>query len=220
MGAWGEGNFSNDVALDFLAEVSSMQDLRRPLDESVRRGLDNLDADLAAETLAAADLLASMLGRPAPDEPEHVATLLAKLEKPTADLLATAKTAASAILANSELADLWREDDFLPWESVINDLLARLSTETSYEAKPKPAMSKGGFVCSICEEIIPDGEIVRAEFGYLHMPGITMGRYFHRTCIVSNFESPHFDKTGEVTGSLKRQIKKYLRQKEKNQSQD
>ncbi len=211
MGAWGEGNFSNDVAMDFLDRLSSMACLRRPIDNAINNTSDQIEADLAAEALAAADLLACMIGRSAPDQPEQVAGLLEKLGKPPPDLLNDAKAATSRILSNSELADLWSEGDSESWASVIADLLERLSTETPYDSKSKPSPSKGGFICSICEDTIPDKEIVRAEFGYLSMPGVTMGRYFHRKCIVSNFEPPHFDKTGEVLGSLKRKIKRYLR---------
>ena len=218
MGAWAEGNFSNDVALDFVDNLKTIEQLFQPIKSAASSASDLIDADLAAEALAAADLVASLLGRPAPDEPEHAASVLAEFGAPSDELLASTRAAVSAVLTNSELAELWNEGDGAAWEHVIDDLLARLDKDTPYKSAPKPAPAKGGFICSICGDIIPQAEIVRVEFSYMNMPGTSMGRYFHRTCIESNFEPPHFDESGGVPGSLKRKIKRFLRQREKDQA--
>lgn len=128
MGTWGHGSFHNDDAADWLYE----------LDEG---GLDVVDAALQAATLggfltapegctalAAAEVVAAMRGRPAADLPEALhAWLRQRRAPPSAGLVARAQKAVAAVLADSELADLWRESGrFEAWDAVVRDLAARL----------------------------------------------------------------------------------------------
>ncbi|MFN7589071.1 MAG: DUF4259 domain-containing protein [Planctomycetota bacterium] len=128
MGTWGHGTFHNDDAADWLYE----------LDEG---GLDVVDAALQAATLcgflaapegctalAAAEVVAAMRGRPAADLPEALlAWLRQRRAPPSAGLVARAQKAVAAVLADSELADLWRESgQFEAWQVVVRDLAARL----------------------------------------------------------------------------------------------
>ena len=217
MGAWDTGNFSNDSALDFVAGISVVGDLQRAIEAVAASEEAEIDSDIATEALAAADILASMIGRPAPDQPDTIEKLVAKFGKPPTALLANARGAVGRIREKSELRDLWEEADSEEWIDVVSDLIERLDPDAEYTAKPAPAPIKGGFICSICDEIVPDDEMVRAEFGYALMPGVTMGRYFHRQCVETNFEPPFYDEKGEMRGALKKKIKKFLAKKDKRQ---
>lgn len=210
MGAWNPGNFSNDTALDFVFSIASIDDLKHPMDSVVSGSLTCIDADLACEALAAADLLAAMLGRPATDLPVETERLLSKFRMPSKELLSLARAAADGVLETSELADLWNEEDGQAWKDIIGDLIQRLDFDTPYESQKRETIDEGGFVCSVCEEIIPDSAKINVEIGFPDMPEITMGSYFHRSCIEVNFKPPHFSKQGNVMDSLKKQIERYL----------
>lgn len=216
MGTWNTGNFSNDVALDYISEIASMDDLNRPINSIVSGSLDYVDADIACEALAASDLLAAMIGRPAKDLPEKTQDLLSKFNKPSTDMLTLARTATAHILEASELVELWNGEDSEAWKDVVGNLLQRLDPDMAYEPQSRETAVEGGSICSICEEIVPDDELIRAEIGFPNMPDITMGWYFHRSCIEANFRPPYFSKQGEIQDSLKEQIEQYLHNKNNN----
>lgn len=128
MGTWGHGTFHNDDAADWLYE----------LDEG---GLDVVDAALQSAraggflaasdcctALAAAEVVAAMRGRAAPDLPEELhGWLRQRRAPPSAGLIERAQKAVAAVLADSELAELWRESgQFAAWEAVVRDLATRL----------------------------------------------------------------------------------------------
>src|ERR1700712_2671762 len=74
MTTWAADAFGNDYALDSvqdLQETSSLEPLETSLDYVIDNGAANVEAPLAAEALAAADVLARLLGNPdpAPDGP-------------------------------------------------------------------------------------------------------------------------------------------------------
>ena len=75
MGAWGTGSFENDAALDWLPELEEA-DGPDVLDRTLRRvteaGDDYLEVDEGAAAIAAAEVVAALLGAPAPDLPDEV----------------------------------------------------------------------------------------------------------------------------------------------------
>jgi Domain of unknown function (DUF4259) len=216
MGAWNPGNFSNDTALDFVSEIASMDDLKRPIDAIVSGLPDYIDADLACEALAAADLLAGMLGRPATDLPEETPDLLSNFGEPSADMLTLARTAAARIVAASELADLWNEEEGQAWNAVVDDLMQRLDPATPYESQISEIPVEGGFICSICEGVIPESDMKTVEIGFPNMPEFTMGTYFHGSCLEAKFEPPYFSSEGSVEDALKTQIERFLFSEDNN----
>lgn len=128
MGTWGHGTFHNDDAADWLYELEE-------------GGLDVVDAALQAVTLggylaapdcctalAAAEVVAAMRGRGAPDLPRDLqAWVKERRAPPSAGLVERAQKAVAAVLADSELAELWRESgQFAAWEVVVRDLAGRL----------------------------------------------------------------------------------------------
>jgi hypothetical protein len=130
MGTWGHRNFENDTAADF---VGDFQDL--PGEALLLAALANaleeeglIESDAAAEALAAAEIVATALGKPAPDFPAELLPLTAALDLgEDSELQEMAQEAVEAILTASELKDQWEETgDFMHWQAAQRDLLARL----------------------------------------------------------------------------------------------
>jgi len=132
MGAWGEGTFQNDAALDWLSEVESrgVEAVRDALRRAARIPDDGyLDADDGASAIAAAELVAAASGHGKERLParalgclDHVASVVG------ADDLALARRAVDRVVAhNSELAALWA--DHGPesgWHQQVRALLSKL----------------------------------------------------------------------------------------------
>lgn len=212
MGAWDYGSFSNDDALDFVAGVKTVGDLKRLFAALKAVSGESADTGLACEAIAASDLVAGMMGRPAPDMPDDLDEVLAQLGEPTSGLLTEARKAVQQVLENSELAELWREADFTEWQGSIDDLLERLDPETSYEPSEGSAVSGGGFICLVCNKSVPDDELVRIEIFLTDMPGVSMGYYLHGACVEEKFDAPYLDANGKPHDSLVAQVKDYLDQ--------
>ncbi len=124
MGAWGPGNFENDVAQDWLYDFGE-NDFR--LIDRTLAGVaamieaDELDADEASEVLAAAECVAAAAGFPPNDPPEELAEWLP-------EYVAIACQAVARVLAKSELRELWLEsDEFEAWETAVTNLQSRLN---------------------------------------------------------------------------------------------
>ncbi|MBX9737579.1 MAG: DUF4259 domain-containing protein, partial [Phycisphaerales bacterium] len=83
---------------------------------------------LAANAVAAAEVLAAMAGRGRADLPAEVrAWLEANTDQPTAKLLRVAAKAVKRIGANSELAELWAPTEHAAaWQAGLDDLHERL----------------------------------------------------------------------------------------------
>ena len=128
MGAWGNGNFDNDTAADY---VDNFQDdpnetvLLETLTAVAAEGYP--EADEASEALAAAELIAAALGKPVRGFPEDL--LLSAKNLPLANPDAAqklARRAIKAILKKSELKELWEEsDEYEQWVAVQDGLLDR-----------------------------------------------------------------------------------------------
>jgi hypothetical protein len=133
MGCWGTGTFENDDALDWafdLGQNSGMDPVQRVLRAPCDG--DNLEAPDACEALAAAEIVAALLGRPASDLPVDVARWIAEHRgldaRPYREVaLAHAR---AALGNNSELRELWAENepDFPFWKATVEALIARLSS--------------------------------------------------------------------------------------------
>ncbi|MHC5018677.1 MAG: DUF4259 domain-containing protein [Planctomycetota bacterium] len=136
MGAWGHGNFENDVAADWVYEIFEPGDhvpyVTQGL-EAVAGVADGaaLSADACNTALAAADVIAAWLGNPGRDANDTV-TVWAKAQAskgaPDPALVATARRVVERVLAGSELLDLWaeNEDGGADWKATQADLLQRL----------------------------------------------------------------------------------------------
>jgi hypothetical protein len=149
MGAWGAGSFENDWALDWLANFRECEDVdfvRAALRHVVEHGgtkqypssvilrllgrphrTDWLDADVAAQALAAAEIVAAWRGHLAAKLPRDLPAWLqqhATLSQP--DLVPLAQKAVSIVKTNSELQVLWEEGEADRWQNAVEDLEQRL----------------------------------------------------------------------------------------------
>ncbi len=143
MGAWGEGTFQNDAALDWLSEVESrgVEAVREALRRAARTPDDGyLDVDDGASAIAAAELVAAASGH----GKEHLSARALGWLDPiasvvAADDLALARRAVDRVVAhNSELAALWA--DHGPesgWHQQVRALLNKLPEVSAAAVVPE-----------------------------------------------------------------------------------
>lgn len=132
MGAWGPGNFENDGALDWVAELLEGGDdttIRAAFGSVLGSDEGDVDVDDAAAALAAAEAVAAINGHPGGELPEELASRLRALRLAPADeRTQLAVRAVERVAARSELQELWEESGpSEEWRSVVRDLLSRLA---------------------------------------------------------------------------------------------
>ncbi len=135
MGAWGIGNFENDLGLDYLFEVEDNLNIDY-LIGTIKSGLkeDYLDSDMASEALIAIELIAASKGNPSNDYEveDNIRKFVEKDLKSQIkkEHLVLCEMMIDKVLdkENSELYELWRESDdyFADWFDAIQDLKIRL----------------------------------------------------------------------------------------------
>jgi hypothetical protein len=125
VGAWGARAFENDGALDWVWELEAAED------DSVLRSALSADVSEAPEAeiaLAAAEVVAAALGRPAGALPDEVTAWVAAHGPAVGDdLQGLAQRAVAAASAGGELRELWTEAGDPEWEKAMGDLQARLA---------------------------------------------------------------------------------------------
>ncbi len=150
MGAWDEGPFANDEALDWLPELEGggASELRRTLAVAAAFPADEyLDVDEGSSALAAAEVVASAFEHERKSLPAQVARWLEEEGGSlTAEDAALAKKAVERVLgAQSELSSLWGESG--PengWHTRTQALLARLTTHAGSAQVAEGALSAVG----------------------------------------------------------------------------
>jgi hypothetical protein len=130
MGTWGYYNFDNDAAADF-AEDFRDNHTEAVLYEALATAAEEegaLEADEASEALAAAEIVAAILGKPAQDFPVDLIPVIVKLDaSESEDLRELATEAVEAILKKSELQQHWAEkEEYASWQQLQQGLLDRL----------------------------------------------------------------------------------------------
>ena len=128
MGAWGTGNFDNDIALDWVFELEETNNLSL-IKETVEAVFpeDYIDSDVGTEALISIEAIARLKGNfgaentYAKDLDNWVKSH--KLEV-SDTLLEKSKKAVQKIVSDkSELYELWKEtDDFDDWKNEIDNL--------------------------------------------------------------------------------------------------
>jgi hypothetical protein len=127
MGAWGAGPFDNDDAMDWMYTLEAAVD-----DEPIRLALaagsmGSPEATVASVAIAAADVVAAGLGRSAGSVPQPVLDWIAGHPSIAWQAHVTPALAALAhVGSDSELAELWAEDDDAEWREAVDDLRSRL----------------------------------------------------------------------------------------------
>jgi riboflavin biosynthesis pyrimidine reductase len=131
MGAWGNHNFDNDQAMDFVGDFidnPSLESLVEVLTTVVDLGKDGeyIEVDEASAALAAAEIIAAVLKKPAVDFPAELQPVLASIHSTTI-IQKLARKAVKQVLGKSELQELWAEGgDSTGWQTIQEDLLNRL----------------------------------------------------------------------------------------------
>ena len=129
MGAWGAGVFENDAALDWVQKWLAEPDshlIVQTLQHAIQA--EYLDADAAAEGLAAVSVLAAAQARHLPGTPPEL--IQATADHPievNPEMLELGQNAVQRIALKSELKELWTESDReAEWKEVVNGILAAL----------------------------------------------------------------------------------------------
>ncbi|AJY76738.1 DUF4259 domain-containing protein [Paenibacillus beijingensis] len=129
MGAWGYGNFENDIVLDWVEDLLDTQDLRL-ISESINTVLDDsyLDAATASIAVGAIEILAAMQNRPGTEDyDDELEDWINQHKGQGTNLLVTANEALGKILTISELKELWQEsENYEDWVKTIKELEERL----------------------------------------------------------------------------------------------
>lgn len=137
MGTWSHEPFGNDTANDWAYELEGSSDLSI-VEATLRRALEEgsgyLDADVGAEAVAAAEVLAKALGRgtQADAYTEKVDAWLKTIPaEPVPELLTLAQQALTRVLGEqSELSELWLEaEDADQWRASVVALRTALAQD-------------------------------------------------------------------------------------------
>ena len=130
MGAWGCGPFENDDALDFVADLESTAGtghLSTVLSAVADDRSVYVEAPESSSAIAAAEVVAALLGHPHSELPEEVTRWVAQQDGSHADLAREALRAVGRIADSSEVRELREEaDDFPDWQRSVVDLIGRL----------------------------------------------------------------------------------------------
>jgi len=130
-GAWGEGSFENDDALDWTGECSQSIGTKlvaTTLNAAVKARY--LEAPEASAAVAAAEVVAAARGKPSAKLPKQLSAWLDRQSK--AELASLASIARQALRKvrdpkSSELKQLWSEGKKNGWDSNVGELEARLA---------------------------------------------------------------------------------------------
>lgn len=130
MATWDYHNFDNDAAADF-AETFRQRPNEAVLYEALATAAEEegpIEAADASQALAAAELVAAIIGRPAQDMPVGLLPATTLLDADgQEDLQELAQEAVEAVLRSSELQEKWAAtEQYADWQALQQNLLARL----------------------------------------------------------------------------------------------
>ncbi|HEY8957503.1 DUF4259 domain-containing protein [Chitinophaga sp.] len=130
MGAWGTRNFENDGSQDWIFDLIDNKDGGLVADTLARiiNNIETLEVSDCEEALAAAELVAALVGRPSEDFPEDPLDQLDVLNLiGTRALRNQAIAAVNKIVAASEMKNYWEEaGQGQEWAAVQAGLVKRL----------------------------------------------------------------------------------------------
>jgi hypothetical protein len=133
MGTWGFDTFDNDTAGDWaygLEGVADLSSVRDTLERVLAAGDEYLEVDDACEGLAACEVVARLKGHWGARN-AYTEIVDAWVEghemAPPADLVDQAAAVIDRVLAaDSELRELWEEEDAAEWLAAVVDLRSRV----------------------------------------------------------------------------------------------
>lgn len=141
MGAWGIKTFENDQAMDWLGDFLEAPSEKLILDtfspqptviqpgfigKLMGKKAESYPGELGGDqVLAAAEVVASIMGRPSANNPDELKRLPSISLSPAT--VTKALSAIDEIMKESNLKDCWEEtDDFQAWKTEVEDLRTRL----------------------------------------------------------------------------------------------
>lgn len=130
METWGYGAFENDAGSDLVHDLKQAKGTKLLKDALAEARSSGWDSDVCQTAVAAAEIIAALKGAKVPGLPKDaVAWVLKNNQQPPAEpLVAQARDTVRAILANSELKEIWDESGNAgPWKDQMKALLARLT---------------------------------------------------------------------------------------------
>jgi hypothetical protein len=218
MGTWATGSFGNDAAMDFALEIKNFSDVITTLSD-IEKVSDFLDADQASVALAACDVIAATIGRPPTDFPEEITI---SNETISDSLLNCAKAIVERVGTQSELADLWEEEDPSEWQDELEKLKTRLTPSLPYKKpeKKKAKVIQKDFLgyCTVCRKMVTS----RNGFTFIDTDPENMPywRYLdeykdekvfghitiwcHRACVEEAVDAPHWDDGGSPSENTRK----------------
>jgi hypothetical protein len=128
MSTWGFGAFENNAALSWIGDLEDVEDLS-VLDSTLQSVINTSvpEETECCEAFAAAEVVAALHKAPSPSLPDSVRDWVSKFPNMTDALREKALDAVDSILSDSELRELWvEEDDLEVWKEELTDLLQRL----------------------------------------------------------------------------------------------
>jgi len=129
MGAWGTAAFDNDDASDWVYELE--KNGIDAIDSALTNAMMATDLEMPddVDAIAAGEVVAAALGRPAEGLRADILALATGLgPQVTAVHASRARDAAERVLAASEVSDLWAETaDEAEWRGGVDDLIQRLA---------------------------------------------------------------------------------------------
>jgi len=214
MGTWSASSFGNDTALDFVAKLGSSDGVRQRLSEFANRRRAS-DVDTESEAIAAADLVATMMGRPPADLPPL--NFDDQDVHPGDALMSLARRVVRKIHKQSELRELWLEEDLEAWEAEIQDLLRRLDPKSPHEVRTPANNVQQDILgyCFVCRQSVPEADGITLEWksdpegDYSE---ITV--WAHRACIEQVFKGPHWKSDGVISDFVQQQYNQYIENEE------
>ncbi len=137
MGAWSHEPFGNDTANDWADELEESSDfsiVEKAFNQIIESVEQYIDADIACEAHAAAEVLAQALGKGTQDDTytEKIDAWLKKLTIKPNDILIPKALRALDLLTtqDSELDELWQDsDEYSEWTANIDELKELLKSK-------------------------------------------------------------------------------------------
>ena len=130
MGAWGTAAFDNDDASDWVYELE--KNGIEAIESALTNAMVATDLEMPddVDAIAAGEVIAAALGRPAPGLREDILSIASGLaDHVSRDHARRAQEAAERVLESSEVADLWAETDSnAEWRGLVDDLIRRLAS--------------------------------------------------------------------------------------------
>ncbi len=210
MGAWGAGSFENDAALDFGAEINSLDDIQGALVAANSQGHvvieGEIDADIASRIIVAAECVAAMRGHRSKQMPQDLAERVHKLGKPALDLFSQARDNLSAVMSHSELCELWAEEGSGDWNRAMTDLVGRLNKPQATARKPrkkkKPVFNNSP--CSFCGEPMGEEEFHQFDITLASddISSMRRGGWAHIGCLNAALHPRHMIQHWEIDEEL------------------